>query len=1162
VKAKSFSRALFCAVLALMGTATLSAQTYQGGIRGVVQDPGGAVIPNAKVTLMNQATNVSRSSLSNADGTYVFSQVDPATYSLKVEAPGFKTATHPGVIVGTQQTVTLDFKMDVGEVSDSVQVTADVPLVDNSNASNGQVLDSQKMTDLPNLGRNPFLLSKLANNVVPAGDPRFNRFQDQSGSSQISIVGGPVRGNNYLIDGIPITDSTNRAVIIPSIEATQEMNLQAGVYDATMGRTGGGVFNTLLKSGTNQFHGSLLGYTRQTDWLANNFFYNSSGKPRPDTPFYNWGASFGGPVVIPKVYNGKDKTFFWVATESYRQRSGLTGDYALPTALERNGDYSQSSVNIYDPMTSRACTAADNCPAGVSVVRSAFPGNMIPLSRINPVGAAIMSYLPLPTRMGPTDSFNFTGTDTLQDRADEYTAKVDQSFTNWFRVTASYMHYKSREPGGNTLGTLPGGAASYLLYRKVDATAINAILTPTPTTVVTARYGFNRFPNFATGTNYGFSPSTLGFPSSYVSSIQAQYFPRIGMLNNTFSGISPSSSVFWSKNALVSVSKYIGRHSITFGFDYRLIHTDFTSLTYAAGNYSFNGIFTRQYPTKTNGTGADFADLALGAPSSGSLNTTTKLFDFVRYYSGYIQDDFRVNNKLTLNLGLRYEYETGIMEQNNALVVGFDPTAMNPIASTVTGITPLGALQYAGVNGNPTSCCDVPGTKFGPRLGVAYQLNDKTTLRAGWGMFYAPTIFSTDGSIAPGYNQTTTYVASNDGNATPANSLSNPFPNGILQPVGNSLGALTAIGSSFNYLDQKRTAGLVHQFSADVQRQLPDGIVLEVGYVGSRSYNLQPAPTGNGNLNMNQVPTQYLSMGSKLSGSVPNPFYGSPYAAGVIGSKTVSQAQLLLPFPEYSNIGVVTNPASAQYDALDVKLQKRLANGLTFLSTFTWSKNMDNEWASGSANAFNGFTGSTPPSEPQNYYDLGAEWALAATNTPLRLTETWTYQLPFGEGQKWLSKSKLADLAVGGWQINGIATFQSGFPLFIFQQNLNSVIGTGAQRPNATGIDPSMSGSVESRLGGYLNPAAFSLAPAYTFGNVSRSIGTRGPGMANWDVSLFKNFKISERFNAEFRAEALNLFNTPLFANPNTNFGTAAFGKITYQANLPRQLQLGVRFFF
>lgn len=1165
MKPNSISGAARAATFLALATATLWAQTFQGGVSGLVQDPGGAVIPGAKVTLVSQATNVYRTALSNAQGEYVFSAVDPAIYTVRVEAPGFKTLDRKDVIVGTQQFVTLDLKLEVGAVNESVVVNSEVPLIETSNASNGQVLDSQKITDLPNLGRNPYLLSKLSTNVVPVGDPRWNRFQDQSGSSQISINGGPVRGNNYLIDGIPVTDSTNRAVIIPSTESTQEMKLQMTTYDASMGSTGGGVFNTVLKSGSNNLHGSVLGYLRETDWTANNFFYNAAGQPRPPVDFKTWAASLSGPVVIPKIYNGRNRTFFFIANEAYRQHSQYADQYAVPTALERTGDYSQSSVTLFDPLSARPCMAADKCPSGVSVVRDPLGKNMIPGNYINKVGQAILGYLPSPQRPGKTDSFNYTGTDTLFDRADQYVYKAEHTVTEQLRITGSFMYYKSREPGGNTLGTPAGGSsqAPYLLYRRVDATAVNAIWTPTPTTAVTFRYGFNRFPNIFSEVSAGFNPATLGFPANYVNQLQALYFPTISLLNGpSMSGQSPSWTVYSSKNALVSVSKYIGRHSISMGLDYRLLHTDFLSLSTTAGSFSFNGVFSRQFPQQNNGTGADFADLLMGYPSSGSVNTADKLYYYARGYAGYFQDDIRVNPKLTVNLGLRYEYVTGVAENNNHLVVGFDQAALNPIAANVTGIQPHGVIQYAGVNGNPTACCKPPKTKFGPRIGFAYQLTPKTTVRGGWGMFYAPGVFSNSALLAPGYSQVTTYVASNDNNATPANSLSNPFPGGVLQPVGNTLGGLTAIGSTFSYLDQNATAGVVHQFSADLQRELPYNIALEVGYIGSRSNHLLSTGTGTSSLNINQVATNYLSLGSALNASTPNPFFRHG-GAGVIGSANVAQAQLLRPFPQYSTISDLTNPSSAQYDSMVVKVQKRFTHGLTFLSTLTWSKNEDNEFGSAGSNSLNGFS-SSPPSQPQNYYNLGAEWALAAVDVPLRFTGTWIYDLPFGTGKPFLNGNRVLNYLVGGWQVNGTVILQNGFPLFIYQQNLNSVIGTGAQRPNATGISPAMPGSPEDRVNGYINPAAFSQAPAFTFGNLSRAIDYRGPGQANWDTSVFKNFAIMERFKAQFRAEALNTFNTPLFANPNTQYipGGAAFGRLTYQSNLPRNIQLGLRFYF
>src|SRR5712692_1330683 len=343
----------------VISCANLCAQSYFGGVRGGVSDAGAGAMADVKVTLIDEATNISRSALSNAQGEYVFSAVNPATYTMSAEAPGFKKFQNRGIVVGTQQFVTIDFKLEVGQVTESVQVTEEAPLMETSNASTGQVVDRQKLIDLPNLGRNPFMMARIAPNIVQAGDPRFNRMQDQSGSSQISIAGGPVRGNNYLLDGVPITASSNVAIIIPTIESVQEVKIQSNTYDAEMGSTGGGVFNTFLKSGSNDYHGSLFGYMRETDWQANTFFNNRGGIARPNQPFKNFGGSIGGPVSIPKLYNGKNRTFFWIGAEGYRQISPLTKDLAVPNAAERVGDFSQSVIRgggqntIYDPLTTR-----------------------------------------------------------------------------------------------------------------------------------------------------------------------------------------------------------------------------------------------------------------------------------------------------------------------------------------------------------------------------------------------------------------------------------------------------------------------------------------------------------------------------------------------------------------------------------------------------------------------------------------------------------------------------------------------------------------------------------------------------------------------------------------------------------------------------------------
>lgn len=1175
--------------LGITGSSVISAQTFVGSVQGLISDPGGAVISNANVTLQNEATGTIRNTVSNAAGQYVFSQVQPATYTLDVEAMGFKKYEHKGVVVGTQENVSLDVKLELGQLTESVVVTAETPLIENATASNGQVLNTQQIDNLPNLGRNTFLLSRFNNNVVPSGPPAWNRFQDQTGSSNLSIGGGPIRGNNYLIDGVPVTDSTNRAVIIPAEESVQEMKLQTGTYDATMGRTGGGVFNTVIRSGTSDLHGEVLGYYRPLDAQANTFFLNKAGQAVIPETWENWAARLGGPVVIPKIFNGRNKLFFFVATEGYLDAQPQSQTFSVPTAAEIGGNFSGAGKIIYDPTSNVAC--GSGCPAGATVMRSPFSGNIIPASMINSIGQKMLSYLPQPNSNPGAiiDQPNFTGKDSLGNHAEQFDYKAEYDPTNWMRLTGSFLYYKSHEPGGNSLESSVGnGGNSYLLDRHVDATAVNAIFTVNPTTVFTARYGFNRFPNVTDYVDHGFNQGTLGFPASYVNSLQVAEFPQM-VLNeagSTYGGAGPSNFTYSSKNFLASLSKFVGKHNLTVGFDYRKINTGGISWSNGEGQFTFNGIFTQQYNVSTaTAGGSDFADVLLGYPSAGQVGTATDLYYSVDYYSGYIQDDIRATDKLTLNVGLRYEYETGEREQNGNLLVGFNRTALNPIQAALppgSGVLAYGLPLIQGQNGNPNACCNALKDKFGPRAGFAYRLNDKTTIRGGWGIFYAPTYFSLDTQYSPGLSQTTTYLATADGFATPTNSLSNPYPTGVIQPATIQRGVLQQLGSTNYFLDQNRTGGLVQQFSADIQREIPFGIALEVGYVGSRSSRLQESYSGTGYLPINQVPTQYLSMGTALSTKVNNPFYGLPNVGGVLGAKTVSQAQLLMPFPEYSQVYDATNPGKAQYDSIILKAQKRLSKGLTFLTTFTWARSYDNTFGGGTANYFNGCNGAggcvAQPAYPQSVYNLGAEWSLAAGNQPLRYTLAFTYELPFGKNKPFANHSTALDYLVGGWTVNGTAIISDGFPLGIFQSNANSIIGTGEQRPNATGASPVNSGTPEDLLNScagsspkcWINANAFSLAPAYTFGNLSRFIPALGPGMATWDLSLFKTVTFKERVKAQFRAEALNAFNTPTFGNPIQNFlgvnssgaPVGSFGKITAQMNFARELQLGVALSF
>jgi hypothetical protein len=1145
-------RLAVCSLILLsVPAALLDAQSYYGGIRGIVQDPNGGVIANAKVSLINEGTSEGRSTITNTDGEYIYGEVVPATYTIVSEAPGFKKFERKGVVVATQQQVQIDLKLEVGQVSESVQVTEAAPLVETANASQGQVLDNQKLTDLPNLGRNPFMMSKIVQNVIQVGPPAYNRMEDQSGSSMITISGGPVRGNNYLLDGIPITDANNRAIIIPSLEAVQEVKIQANTYDAEMARTGGGMFNTLMKSGTNDYHGSAYGHIRRTSLDANAFFSNAAGIPITDQPNTTWGASFGGKVWIPKLYDGKNKTFFYLAVEHYDDTQSSSQRFNNPTALERAGDFSQSYVSaggplvkVYDPATTGQL----------------FPGNVIPASRLNPTGLAIAGQWAPPTSAPAYFGANdLTVASTIKARAVQYTSKIDEDFTSRWRASLSYLRYYSLEPG-NTWFNSPSTTDGWRLLRRVDATQLNNLITINPTTVLSVRYGFNRFPNYDYNSSQGYNIGNLGFAPSYANSISPALaeFPNIVMTSFYALGDSGDNNYYSeaSNNLSGSVDKYVGRHQVKFGVDYRRLKTSGSGVNCPTGCYTFN-TSTPNVSGANTYTGLDLGDLLLGLPYARSADNSTTLSDYINYYGVFVQDNYRLSNTVTINYGLRWERETGVMEKNNGLIVGFNGDATNPLAGSVTGILPRGTVEYAGLNGNPVSTGSPYANKWGPRVGVAWQVNGKTVVRGGYGIFWAPQIALGGPISTPGYSANTSYDGSTNAAGAIVPTLTNPFPSGLVQPTGNTLGELEGLGQSISLPDPHAKSPEVQQYSIDVQRQLPGGIALEVGYVGSHTTHLT---LGTGAININALNPGYLSMGTAALGqSVANPYAGH-ITTGTLSSSTVPAFYLLLPYSAYGAINLnFSDRNHARYDSMVVKAQKRLSYGLTFLSTLTWSKNFD-ESSGGPGNSLN----SGNKNAPQNPYNLAAEYSLANVHTPLRWATSISYDLPVGKGKAFVNSNAILDYVIGGWTINAVSVYQTGFPLQVYQSDTNSAYGYAAMRPNATGVSPTSatSGSVEARLSNYINPAAFSIAPQGTFGNISRTLSLLGPGQKNWDISVFKSFSIKEKLKAQFRAESLNAFNSPLFSAPSTNFSSSTFGQISGQQNFARQLQMALRFTF
>jgi trimeric autotransporter adhesin len=1150
-------RVTLTSVLCLSVTAmTLSAQTYQGGVRGAVRDAN-AVIPGADVALVNEETGLTRAMVTNAVGEYAFPNVLPGVYLVRASLQGFKTLESRGIRIGTQEFLTLDLRLDVGEVKETITVTGATPVIETTNASVGTLLDRQALETLPNAGRNPFVLSVIAPNVVPTGVPQFVRMQDQNATAMLSLGGGPRRANNFLLDGVPITDLFNRAAIIPSIEAVEEVKIQVSTYDAELGRTGGGVFNTTHKSGSNAWRGSALFLDRPEWGTGKLFFTRKAGQPKPETYYRLWGGSLGGPVL-------RNRTFFWASTEGYKTQTTANQVISFPTPLERRGDYSQSFdqqgrlIVIHDPLTTRP----DPDRPG-QFIRDPFPGNVIPPNRLNAVARNFVDLLPL-----PTEGRSITRTSLpVADLTNQATVKVDHRLTNRQTISGLFAWYHSKEPAPQFYGT-PGDPNALFQPRTVNVVAINHIMVPSDRIVLALRYGYLRFrDDFASVPT---DPRTLGFSPAFAGAITG--FPRLtaspygsGPLLN---GGLHTDSTSYSHSASASLSRLAGRHTFKTGADYRLIGMRLFAPGDVNGTFNFTSAFT-QGPNPNVGSTASgdaLASLLLGFPASGSFNIGTPNDLYTHYVGGYVQDDLRLRSNVSVNFGVRYDFEQGLRERNNAFTVGFDRERAFPIQ--VPGLALKGGLMYAGVDGYPTHQGNPSRFNFAPRAGVAWSLNSKTVVRGGYGLFWAPSqiaqAFSQAALGTRGFTASTTYVASDDGGLTPCPScsLTNPFPAGLETPQGAALGLQTGVGGDIDFVDQSGGSAYVHQYSVDVKRELPGRMAASVGYLGSRSEGLTVGGTVDGTVNINQVDSQYLTLGGALQDQVPNPFFGIPDFGSLATTRTIERRQVLRPFPQFRNVlAHRVSTARAQYDALAVSLERRQHEGWGAYVNYTFSVRKDNQFGEGNAFVIN-------PGGAVDSFDLEREYGRSLLDTPHRLNISGTVELPFGAGRRWLTSGGVWSALVGGWALSAVGMYQSGFPITVIQGNNNSNLLGSGQRPNVVpGIDPKLPGSPEDNYDPtcncilWLNPAAWSAAAPFTFGNAPRAdTRVRTPLRTNWDIAVHKTHPIGSA-RLTIRAEIINAFDNPAFAGPRPGYGAAGgvFGTIAGVNGFPRTLQLQAR---
>jgi hypothetical protein len=1034
----------------------------------------------------------------------------------------------------------------------------------------------------------------------------------------MSLGGGTRRGNNYTLDGVPITDMRNRMSAVPTTEGVEDLKVQVHTYDAEMGRTGGGVFNVTAKSGTNNYHGTAFFQTRPIWGQTNNYFSQiasdtaaargdtktAAANAKPNSPYYLGGGGFGGPIK-------KDRTFFWFSNEQYHDVQTRNSAIRMPTAAERSGDFSGllnnagQQVVIYDPLT-----------------KLPFPGNIIPASRINPVSAAMIKYLPLPDVNLDNGSNNYNRTSLINNNFEtEIALKVEHKFTDKVSLTGFYLYNRTNEPCQNYFGTADqteptrfADPLDYILQRRPKLLALNNTWVLNDSSVMSLRFGMTRFPDNNT-LSIPFDPTTLGFSTNFTSNITVPKFPGVrmtgydGLASQTLGAINPTQINWKSTSANAAYSRFFGGHTVKLGGDFRKIGVDSYLSGDSSGFFYFDNEFTSANNSNSNATsGNSVASFLLGYPSANAGNTSdfsisTPLNLYTYYFGGYAQDDWRVNSKFTLNYGLRLEHETGLAEHDNNFSVGFDPTASlggagvtipaDPVAGTPAR-TVTGGLMYAGVNGNPTTQGNPPKVKASPRVGAVYSLSTDTVLRAGYGIYWAPYNYPAVSTTTSNYGQVgytqNTLVSQNA--TTPNVTLTNPFPNGVLQPTGNSLGARSGLNTNASFVDPNRSAPRVQQWSADLQRELGGGMAITATYMGARGDHLPLGGSNDVAININQLDPKYLALGAAaLGAALPNPFFGNPNVPASLSTPTtLTRARLLTPFPQFVQVQdrQITEGRN-QYNAGVVEFTKRLSHGWGGRFSYTYSVLKDNQFAE--TNFYSAVQSSLPmnnynyvSSQPacsagQQFttacYDPNSEWGYGILDVPHRIIIAPMFELPFGKGKKYASNSDVADAFIGGWMIASVTTWQAGFPLNVGQSNPNSILGGGVgARPNLVGgVDLATSGSYEDRLASadhptatWINPAAFSLTPFGAFGNTPRTItDLRTPTQFNTDVNFQKNFRLGGSKQAQIKLEVLNLFNRPTVRALQGNSTYApgnSFGQTTLQSGFMRIMQFMFRFSF
>jgi len=1131
-------------------------QTSFGSIVGTVTDPSGASIPAASLTLTNIGTSERRTANSDGSGNFNFVNLLPGNYRVEVQNAGFKRYSREPIRIEVESAVRVDVALQVGDVAETMTVSDQAPLLQTQSGTIGKVIEGRTVQDTPLNGRNVLNLIALAPGVVPqgstSGSPLGNQaggtYTNNTGWGNYQIGGGMANQSAFYLDGTPLnTVNANSPGIVPVQDAIQEFRVDSNSVSAEFGRFSGGVVNMAIKSGTNQFHASAYEYLRNRVLNANDFFNNRSGVSRNSFTQNQYGITTGGPVV-------KDKFFFFASWENFALRNGKPTLTTVPTAAMKGGNFA-GLPSIYDPYTTCGLQGVAACAAG-QPIRQPFPGNAIPASRFDGTAIALMKVWGAPNLPGNVN--NFVGNTNLGGNQTQLNVRGDYSLGEKQRLFGRYTYWDGTSLPSDPFHTNFGGLTT--LY-GANSGAFGDTYTINPTTVLDVRASYLRalhaFLPLQTGTDLAQYGPAWAALASQVSLPEAPLPAVTGFAG--FSGVyinSVSNAYALSGNA----TKILGRHSLKFGGEARRWDWAFVQSNTAAGSFTFNNLFTAANPLSPGSTGYAYASYVLGTPANGSLAGAARTYQQIYYQGYYLADSYRVTNKLTLNLGVRLDIIGSFSERYDRIVV-FNPGATDPLGQR-TGLNLKGQLALVNSPAYP-SRNQLGSAKYAPapRFGYAWSPDNKTVVRGGYGLSWVSPE-QINYSLAPFQSPvnaaTTTMVTSVNGSGlVPLNTLSNPFPNGLIQPQGHNAALLSNFeGQSFNAPIPGPPYPYIQQWNTEIQRQLPLGVVYDIAYAGSKATHLAFSV-----LQTNQLADQYLPLGSSLLTSVQNPFYGIlPASAGTLGLPTVTRSQLLRPYAQYQNIGnSAPDVGNSTYHSLQMRMEKRFSSGGTITGSYTWAKLLsDTDTLSSWLEAGHSVGG------VQNYNNLRLEKSLASFNAAQRLTVSYVYDLPFGKGKKFLGGVQgVSDKLLSGWAVNGVTTLQSGFPLsFTTASNLTNSLG-GGSRPNVISPNVGVSGSAQSRINGWFNVQAFQQPAAFTFGSESRTDPVlRAAGIANWDFSVVKRTEITERLKLDFRTEFINLFNRVQFADPNTSLGNPSFGIVTSALNLPRLVQFGLRLNF